>query len=202
MIPSLALVTRLSRYNEVSRLHAKSKNYEMDLTLDYNIELFPLKAGQTFTLSLATSLSRGSVPGKEGEEDKEQQWRPDGKGQKGIEEDYEYVMFGKVRAALDVEVFHFIDGRLGNRYTSLTQERRCRTSCLLPRPKLYSQKINVFPPQYCLRFLWGSSNVAHWLIPPHDQRRSRGIRIRVITPMSDCLHIYARRSNPDQGAGN
>lgn len=86
--------------DKVSRLYAKSKNYEMDLTLDYNIELFPLKAGQTFTLSLATSLSRGSVPGKEGEgEDKEQQWRPDGKGQKGIEEDYEYVMFGKVRTA-------------------------------------------------------------------------------------------------------
>ena len=113
MIPSLALVTRPSRCNEVSRLHAKSKNYEMDLTLDYNIELFPLKAGQTFTLSLATSLSRGSVPGKEGEEDKEQQWRPDGKGQKGIEEDYEYVMFGKVRAALDVEVLHFLTDGLG-----------------------------------------------------------------------------------------
>ncbi|KAF9650749.1 RNA polymerase [Thelephora ganbajun] len=85
------------KFDRVSRLYAKSKNYEMDLTLDYNIELFPLKTGQTFTLSLATSLSRGSVPGKDGEgEDKEQQWRPDGKGQKGIEEDYEYVMFGKV----------------------------------------------------------------------------------------------------------
>lgn len=71
----------------------------MDLTLDYNNELYPLKAGQTFTLSLATSLSRGGAPGKDGEgEDKEHQWRPDGKGQKGIEEDYEYVMFGKVRA--------------------------------------------------------------------------------------------------------
>jgi len=79
----------------------------MDLTLDYNIELFPLKSGQTFTLSLATSLSRGSAPGKEGEgEDKEQQWRPDGKGQKGIEEDYEYVMFGRVRATRDPEVLH------------------------------------------------------------------------------------------------
>lgn len=89
--------------NEVSRLYAKSKNYEMDLTLDYNNELFPLKTGQTFTLSLATSLSRGSVPGKDGEgEDKEQRWRPDGKGQKGIEEDYEYVMFGRVSTAWDL----------------------------------------------------------------------------------------------------
>jgi len=85
------------KFDRVSRLYAKSKNYEMDLTLDYNNELYPLKAGQTFTLSLATSLSRGSAPGKDGEaEDKEQVWRPDGKGQKGIEEDYEYVMFGKV----------------------------------------------------------------------------------------------------------
>ena len=89
---------------KVSRLHAKSKNYEMDLTLDYNIELFPLKAGQTFTLSLATSLSRGDAPGKDTEgEDKEQRWRPDGKGQKGIEEDYEYVMFGRVRAHRGIE---------------------------------------------------------------------------------------------------
>ena len=88
----------------MSRLHAKSKNYEMDLTLDYNIELFPLKAGQTFTLSLATSLSRGDAPGKDTEgEDKEQRWRPDGKGQKGIEEDYEYVMFGRVRAHRGIE---------------------------------------------------------------------------------------------------
>lgn len=98
--------------NKVSRLYAKSKNYEMDLTLDYNNELFPLKTGQTFTLSLATSLARGSVPGKDGEgEDKEQRWRPDGKGQKGIEEDYEYVMFGKVGAhgLESSRVLRFID---------------------------------------------------------------------------------------------
>ena len=103
----------------------------MDLTLDYNIELFPLKSGQTFTLSLATSLSRGSAPGKEGEgEDKEQQWRPDGKGQKGIEEDYEYVMFGRVRATRDLEVLNPPHELLENRYTSLTRERRFRASSL------------------------------------------------------------------------
>jgi len=113
----------------------------MDLTLDYNIELFPLKTGQTFTLSLATSLSRGSVPGKDGEgEDKEQQWRPDGKGQKGIEEDYEYVMFGKVRGRPEIlKVLDSIDERLMNRCTSLTQERRCRTYHSLLRPNFHSQ---------------------------------------------------------------
>jgi RNA polymerase Rpb8 len=85
----------------VSRLHAHSKNYDMDLTLDYNVELFPLKPGQAFALSLATSLARGGGgPKAEGGldvEDKDQHvWRPDGKGQKGIEEDYDYVMYGKV----------------------------------------------------------------------------------------------------------
>jgi len=118
----------------------------MDLTLDYNIELFPLKTGQTFTLSLATSLSRGSAPGKEGEgEDKEQQWRPDGKGQKGIEEDYEYVMFGRVRATRDLEVLHPTHQRFENRYTSLTQERRFRTSRLPLRPNLRCSKLTLFP---------------------------------------------------------
>ena len=118
-----------ARADKVSRLHARSKNYEMDLTLDYNIELFPLKSGQTFTLSLATSLSRGSVPGKEGEgEDKEQRWRPDGKGQKGIEEDYEYVMFGRVRTTRHPKILHSAYERLENRCTSSTQGRRFRTS--------------------------------------------------------------------------
>jgi hypothetical protein len=99
----------------------------MDLTLDYNIELYPLKAGQTFTLSLATSLSRGGAPGKDGEgEDKEQRWRPDGKGQKGIEEDYEYVMFGRVGGLRYRTSFYLIDEWRTNRYTSSTRERKCR----------------------------------------------------------------------------
>lgn len=71
----------------------------MDLTLDYNIELLPLKPGQSFALSLATSLARGGGPkgdGLDGEEKDQHVWRPDGKGQKGIEEDYDYVMYGKV----------------------------------------------------------------------------------------------------------
>lgn len=89
----------------VSRLHAHSKNYDMDLTLDYNIELFPLENGQTLALALASSLARGgsAVGGTGGadnaaeEEDKDRNvWRPDGKGRRGLEEDYDYVMYGKV----------------------------------------------------------------------------------------------------------
>lgn len=85
----------------VSRLYAHSKNYDMDLTLDYNIELFPLQADQGFALALASSLARegGGAGGADGaeEEDKDRDvWRPDGKGRRGLEEDYDYVMYGKV----------------------------------------------------------------------------------------------------------
>ena len=71
----------------------------MDLTLDYNIELYPLKQGENFSLALASSLLRNgaSGAGDADDDDKDQYiWRPDGKGRRGLEEDYEYVMYGKV----------------------------------------------------------------------------------------------------------
>ena len=85
----------------VSRLRARSKNYDMDMTLDYNNELFPLKSGQSFALALASSLQRGGASksdgaGDDGEEKEQDVWRPDGKGRRGLEDDYHYVMYGKV----------------------------------------------------------------------------------------------------------
>ncbi|KAJ7275348.1 hypothetical protein B0H12DRAFT_1207850 [Mycena haematopus] len=93
------------KFDRVSRLYAQSKNYDMRLTLDYNIELFPLVQDQSFALALASSLARGgtqaAASGPDGAtddtEDKDRDvWRPDGKGRRGLEEDYEYVMYGKV----------------------------------------------------------------------------------------------------------
>ncbi|KAG2146683.1 RNA polymerase I [Suillus clintonianus] len=87
------------KFDRVSRLYARSKNYDMDLTLDYNIELFPLVNGDSFAMALASSLSRdGSAPtdGEDGEDKDRDVWRPDGKGRRGLEEDYDYVMYGKV----------------------------------------------------------------------------------------------------------
>ncbi|KAG1820327.1 RNA polymerase I [Suillus subaureus] len=87
------------KFDRVSRLYARSKNYDMDLTLDYNIELFPLINGDSFAMALASSLSRDGAPTADGEdgEDKDRDvWRPDGKGRRGLEEDYDYVMYGKV----------------------------------------------------------------------------------------------------------
>ncbi|KAG6845993.1 hypothetical protein H0H87_011041 [Tephrocybe sp. NHM501043] len=93
------------KFDRVSRLYAHSKNYEMDLTLDYNVELFPLENDDSFALALASSLARsGAPPGtnatdgaEDGTDDKERDvWRPDGKGRRGLEDDYDYVMYGKV----------------------------------------------------------------------------------------------------------
>lgn len=72
----------------------------MDLTLDYNIELFPLENNESFALALASSLARGPQPvAGEGDDETDKDrhiWRPDGKGRHGLEDDYEYVMYGKV----------------------------------------------------------------------------------------------------------
>jgi len=69
----------------------------MDLTLDYNVELFPLQKDRSFALALASSLARGGTENATEEDDKDKDvWRPDGKGQRGLEEDYDYVMYGKV----------------------------------------------------------------------------------------------------------
>ncbi|KAJ4001260.1 RNA polymerase [Lentinula boryana] len=88
------------KFDRVSRLYAHSKNYDMDLTLDYNIELFPLEENQNFALALASSLARGppttNPDGNEDEDKDRDVWRPDGKGRRGLEEDYDYVMYGKI----------------------------------------------------------------------------------------------------------
>lgn len=68
----------------------------MDLTLDYNVELFPLQKDQNFALALASSLSRGGSSSNADAEDERDVWRPDGKGSRGLEDDYDYVMYGKV----------------------------------------------------------------------------------------------------------
>ena len=94
----------LIHISSVSRLYAHSKNYDMDLTLDYNTELFPLQKGQTLALALAlalaSSLARGPAGASSGDDDDDDKekgvWRPDGKGRRGLEEDYDYVMYGKV----------------------------------------------------------------------------------------------------------
>ncbi|KAI0283447.1 hypothetical protein BGY98DRAFT_952452 [Russula aff. rugulosa BPL654] len=87
------------KFDRVSRLIGKSRNYSMVLTLDYNCEIFPLEVGQNVVLALASSLARDPAVSQDGtvEEDRDRDvWRPDGKGRRGFEDDYDYVMYGRV----------------------------------------------------------------------------------------------------------
>jgi hypothetical protein len=66
----------------------------MDLSLDFHHELYPLKPADNITVVLASSLSLAATTG----EDREREtWRPDGRNDRGLDADYEYVMYGKVR---------------------------------------------------------------------------------------------------------
>ncbi|KAG9314500.1 RNA polymerase, partial [Chiua virens] len=90
------------KFDRVSRLYARSKNHDMDMTLDYNVELFPLSDNQTFAMALASSLLPPGGGDTGDAEDKDKNiWRPDGKGVKGLEEEYDYVMYGKVSESFD-----------------------------------------------------------------------------------------------------
>jgi RNA polymerase Rpb8 len=73
----------------------------MALTLDYNSEIYPLDAGQNVVLALASSLAREPAGTQDAatvaEEDRDRDvWRPDGKGRRGFEDEYDYVMYGRV----------------------------------------------------------------------------------------------------------
>ena len=94
----------------------------MELELDYNIELFPLSKGDHVAVALASSLSREPVGvAAEGEEaDNKNTWRPGISANPGLEEDYDYVMFGKVRG-VTAQVPQSIDALF--RSTSTTRAR-------------------------------------------------------------------------------
>jgi len=126
------------KFDRVSRLYGHSKNYDMDLTLDYNVELFPLQKEQNFALALASSLARGGPSGGNPDgsvEDERDVWRPDGKGSRGLEDDYDYVMYGKIYK-FDGGVGEIVTAYIsfGGLLMSLTGSFRHMTSIVLGDP--------------------------------------------------------------------
>ncbi|KAF9349010.1 DNA-directed RNA polymerases I, II, and III subunit RPABC3 [Mortierella sp. AD094] len=83
------------KFDKVSRINARSDNYEMELTLDINNELYPLEVGEKFSLVLATSLSLTASVGNDTSGTQES-WRERVGGERTLADDYEYVMYGKV----------------------------------------------------------------------------------------------------------
>ena len=57
-----------------------------------------LLLASAFALALASTLSRApqGAAGAEDEDKDRDVWRPDAKGRRGLDDDYEYVMYGKV----------------------------------------------------------------------------------------------------------
>ncbi|KAG8821821.1 DNA-directed RNA polymerases I, II, and III subunit RPABC3 [Serendipita sp. 401] len=96
-----------NKFERVSRLEAKSTTHQMELTLDFNHEIYPIRVNDTLTLVLASSLemstdatigatsSTGATAGGGGDDTADAgSWRP-GRN-KGLDADYDYVMYGKI----------------------------------------------------------------------------------------------------------
>ncbi|KAJ1925462.1 DNA-directed RNA polymerases I, II, and III subunit RPABC3 [Tieghemiomyces parasiticus] len=114
-------------FDRVSRLNARSENHMMDLTLDYNLELYPMEIGDKFSLVLASTLSLDGTEGGSGAAGvssggasasagaggakgsgatmgsvKADTWRPN-RNDRSLADEYDYVMYGKVYRYDDAE---------------------------------------------------------------------------------------------------
>ncbi|KAJ3208812.1 hypothetical protein HK099_008646, partial [Clydaea vesicula] len=81
------------KFDKVSRITAKN-DQEMELRLDVNTEIYPLKITERLNLLLTNSLSLDpTIPDNE-------MWRLNSKS---IADDYEYVMHGKCYKFHEIE---------------------------------------------------------------------------------------------------
>lgn len=74
------------KFDRVNRIVAKGETYETDLVLDVASEIYPLKAGDKFTLTLASTLRLDGKP-------EEEVFNQDGKP--SLLDQYEYGMCGR-----------------------------------------------------------------------------------------------------------
>jgi DNA-directed RNA polymerase I, II, and III subunit RPABC3 len=77
------------KFDRVSRIKANGENYGMDLVLDVNVELYPLKVGTKMNLALAKTINLDGVTPSD-----ETGYRPN--SGPTLADKYEYVMYGKV----------------------------------------------------------------------------------------------------------
>ncbi|ORX56921.1 RNA polymerase, partial [Hesseltinella vesiculosa] len=80
------------RFDRVSRVIARSENFEMELTLDINSELYPVDIADKVSFVLASTLSLDASAGT----DTRESWRERAPGEHDLSDEYEYVMYGKV----------------------------------------------------------------------------------------------------------
>jgi len=139
----------------------------MDLTLDYNVELFPLQKDQNFALALASSLGRGGTSGNaaeasqdEANENERDVWRPDGKGSRGLEDEYDYVMYGKVRNSRSLSVPGLIPRKI-YKFDGGSGE--------VVYVFIHIRFLVSYQSQDCIYLVRWTSYVLDWLIPAYDE---------------------------------
>ncbi|OLY81457.1 DNA-directed RNA polymerases I, II, and III subunit rpabc3 [Smittium mucronatum] len=93
------------KFDRVSRIGARSENYDMELTLDVNCELYPLDHGDRFSLVLASSLNLNSASAASGQQSNldsgfgkaDANWRTVvGGTERSLADEYDYVMYGRI----------------------------------------------------------------------------------------------------------
>ena len=82
------------KFDRVSRIHARSENYEAELSLDVHYEMYPLAVGEKFAMVLASSLRLDGAKGAGPAED--ESYDPTVNMQDSLADKYDYVMYGKV----------------------------------------------------------------------------------------------------------
>lgn len=82
----------------VSRIRARSDLYEMDLTLDINVDLYPVSQGEKLALCLAPTLNLdgSAMPVSTGGNSVQSVYDPTVGSRPTLADRYEYVMFGRV----------------------------------------------------------------------------------------------------------
>ncbi|KAK9356348.1 hypothetical protein V1505DRAFT_361901 [Lipomyces doorenjongii] len=81
------------RYDRVSRITATSNSSsDIHLTLDINTELFPISTGEILSVAIAKTLATESSSTSTSSSG----WREPKPGERGLADDYDYVMYGTV----------------------------------------------------------------------------------------------------------
>ncbi|ERN20556.1 hypothetical protein AMTR_s00070p00019820 [Amborella trichopoda] len=75
------------KFDKVSRIEARSEQFDMFMQLDVNTEVYPLNVGDKFTMVLAPTLSLDGTP--------DTGYFTQG-GRKSLADKFEYVMHGKL----------------------------------------------------------------------------------------------------------
>lgn len=99
------------KFDKVSRIEARSEQFDMHMLLDVNTDIYPLQVDDKFTMALSSTLSLDGTPDDA---------TFDQSGRKSLADKYEYVMYGKLykfsdqelNGAVKIEVFVSFGGLL------------------------------------------------------------------------------------------